>query len=86
MKKQIDGMYEIGKSEIGGVVMHIPPHLMDNHWAKTREEYWKACQEEYFARSCKKHVMICLWGFASEKQLQYEERVLKDIIERPGVN
>jgi hypothetical protein len=83
-EKAIDGMREIGKSEIGGVVMHIPPHLMDNHWAKTREDYWKACQEEYFARSCKNNVMICLWGFASEKQLRYEEGVLKDIVEDTG--
>jgi len=84
LEKAIDAMYEIGRSEIGGVVQHLPPHLMDNHWAKSREEYWKACQEEYFAKSCKNMVMICLWGFASEKQLCYEEKVLKEIMEETG--
>jgi hypothetical protein len=83
-EEAIDGMNEIGKSEIGGVLMHIPPHLMDNHWARNREQYWKACQEEYFAGSCQNNLMICLWGFASKKQLQYEERVLMGIIEETG--
>ncbi|GAI13390.1 unnamed protein product, partial [marine sediment metagenome] len=27
---------------------------------------------------------VCLWGFASEKQMQYEEKVLKQIIEETG--
>jgi len=85
-EKVIDVMHEIGKSEIGGLVMHVPPHLMDNHWARCREEYWKALQEEYFYSSCKNNVMVCLWGFASEKQLQYEERVLRDIVRETGGN
>ena len=32
------------------------------------------------AEECKNCVVICLWGFASERQLEYEEKVLLDVV------
>jgi len=80
----VDAMYEVGKSEIGGIVHHWPPVYFDWWWAKSREEYWSTWIEEYWQRNVKNCVAICLWGFASEKQVEYEEKVLKQIIEETG--
>ena len=37
--------------------------------------------EEYWQKNTKNAVAVCLWGFASPKQVEYEEKVLKQIIE-----
>jgi len=84
LEKATEAMYEIGKSEIGGIVHHWPPIYFDWWWAKSREEFWATWTEEYWQRHVKNCVAVCLWGFASEKQLEYEEKVLNLIIEDTG--
>ncbi len=80
----IEAMFEIGKAEIGGVVHKWPTVYFDWWWAKSREEYWDTWVEEYWQKNVKNCVAVCLWGFASEKQLAYEEKVLKSIIQETG--
>jgi hypothetical protein len=74
-------MYEIGKAEIGGILHSWPPVYYDWWWAKSREEYWATWVENYWQKNVKNCVAVCLWGFASKKQVEYEEKVLKQIIE-----
>jgi len=81
LTEAIQAMYEIGKAEIGGMVHLWPPTYFDWWWAKSREEYWSTWLEEYWQQNVKNCVAVCLWGFASEKQVAYEETVLKQIIE-----
>jgi hypothetical protein len=40
--------------------------------------------EEYWRKNVKNCVAVCLWGYASEKQVEYEEKVLKQIIQETG--
>jgi hypothetical protein len=84
LEKVVDTLYEIGKVEIGGIVHSWPPVYFNWWWAKSREEYWNTWLEEYWQRNCRNLVAVCLWGFASEKQVEYEEKVLKQIIEETG--
>lgn len=84
LKEVIGAMYEIGKAEIGGILHSWPPAYYDWWWAKSREEYWSTWIKEYWQKNVKNCVAICLWGFASEKQVEYEEKVLKQIIEETG--
>jgi FAD/FMN-containing dehydrogenase len=79
-EQAIEAMREIGKAEIGGVLHHWPPVYFDWWWAKSKEEYWSTWVDEYWQKNVKNCVAVCLWGFASEKQVEYEERVLKQII------
>ena len=84
LKQAVDALYEISKSEIG-VVVDIPRTADFNWWwAKSREEYWNTWLEEYWQKNVKNCVKVCLWGFASEKQVQYEEKVLMEIIRDTG--
>jgi hypothetical protein len=80
----IEAILEIGKAEIGGIVHKWPTVYFDWWWAKSREEYWNTWLDEYWQRNVRNCVSVCLWGFASEKQVEYEEKVLKQIVEDTG--
>jgi len=84
LSEAIEVMREIGKSEIGGMLHSWPPVYYNWWWAKSFEEYWSTWVDEYWQRNVNNCVAICLWGFASEKQVAYEEKVLKQIIEETG--
>jgi glycolate oxidase len=82
--ESIEAMREIGKSEIGGLLHRWPPAYFDWWWAKSKEEYWSTWIDEYWQKNVQNCVSVCLWGFASEKQVEYEEKVLEQIIEETG--
>jgi len=84
LREAIEAMYEVGKSEIGGMVHLWPPTYYDWWWAKSREEYWGTWTEDYWQKNVKNCVAVCLWGFTSEKQVEYEEKVLKQLISETG--
>ncbi len=84
LEQAIEAMREIGKSEIGGILHHWPPAYFPWWWAKSREEYWSTWVEEYWQKNVSNCVSVCLWGFASEKQVEYEEKVLMQIIQETG--
>jgi hypothetical protein len=80
----IEAMREIGKSEIGGVLHAWDTAFMCWYWAKSREECLSTWLDGYFQEHAENCVGICLWGFASEKQVRYEEQVLIQIIKETG--
>jgi glycolate oxidase len=83
-EQAIEAMLEIGRSEIGGILHHWPPTYYDWWWARSKEEYWSTWVDEYWQKNVNNCVALCLWGFASEKQVEYEGKVLKQIIEETG--
>ncbi len=84
LKETIEAIREISKCEIGGIVHSWPPTYYNWWWAKSFEEYWNTWVKEYWQKNVKNCVAVCLWGFASEKQVDYEEKVLKQIIQETG--
>jgi len=84
LKEATDAMYEIGKAEIGAILHKWPTVYFNWWWAKSTEEYWNTWLDEYWQRNVKNCVAICLWGFTSDRQLQYEKKVLKDIVRETG--
>jgi hypothetical protein len=77
-------MYELGRSEIGGVVQKWPTVYYVWWWASSNEQYWTEWQKRTFQDNVRNTVGVCLWGFSSPKQLEYEKRVLEDIIKETG--
>lgn len=77
-------LYEISRCEIGGNLQKWPVSYLNWWWAKSNEEYWETWKSGYFQKNMKNMIAVCLWAFTSEKQLQYEKRVLMDIIEETG--
>jgi len=83
-QKAVDAMYEICQAEIAGNCSKLPTSYLNWWWAKSGEEYWETWKEGYWQKNCNNMVAVCLWGFTSPKQLEYEKRVLEDIIEETG--
>lgn len=79
----IEGLRAISKAEIGSVVALFGPWNMSHHYSTSREEHWKLWDEGWFHRFgyC---VLVGIWGVTSEKQVDYEEKVLEILVEKTG--
>jgi hypothetical protein len=86
-EKAVDFMYELGRCEIGFMVSSIPP--LFRFVAQTRglgaETFWKRWAE--FGKTADKEKMdvrVLIIGWTSEKQLDYEQKVLLEVVEEFG--
>lgn len=82
-------IHEMGRSRIGYVINRIPAYWRDIAKSRGdlafRNEFWGLWNQktpEKVAERCV--VRICLVGRASQRQLEYEERVLTDIVNENG--
>ena len=80
VKKAVNAMYEICQAELGGNCSKWPTSYLNWYWAKSGEEYWETWKSRYWQDNCSNMVAVCLWGFTSSKQVEYEKGVLEDII------
>lgn len=83
LKHCVDAMHELAKAEIGGSVMKFAPFDFIAWTARTRDEFWeKMYADPFWVKMAKEGnlLTVCLWGFASEKQVTYEKKVLDQII------
>ena len=83
-QEAIETMREIGKSEIGLTLNHFPPLLFNIWTSASNESFWNTWLDEYWQKNAKHVVSFSICPFASEKQVEYEERVLKQIIQDTG--
>jgi hypothetical protein len=82
---QVKAMYEIGKAEIGGAVTKVP--LFWRHIAKAecKEDFWDTWLKETPETVANFHIVrVLLIGFTSAEQLEYDERILNDIMAELG--
>jgi FAD binding domain len=84
LSKAVDVMCEISKCELGGMVHCWPPAYYNWWYAKSREEYWQLWTDEYWQKHVTNCVATCLWGYTSEQQMAYEEKVLLQIYDETG--
>ena len=82
---QVKAMFEIGKAEIGGAVTKVPLFWRSIAKAEDKEHFWELWGKEneksvadFFL------VRVLLIGYTSEEQMQYDERVLEDIMKEVG--
>ena len=86
-EKAVDFMYELGRCEIGLMVSTIP--ALFRYVARCRGlgpgEFWKKWKE-YGENPDREvtDVRVMIIGWTSEKQLEYEEKVLKAVVEEYG--
>lgn len=82
----VDAMVEIGRAEIGTVCMRVQSLWRDLRRATSKEEYWQLYEKSkiYLEEKRPNIIRVLLVGFASEKQADYEERVLQDIAIETG--
>jgi hypothetical protein len=85
-KKAVDAMYTIGHAEIAAVVVRIPFMWRYIARAGSRNEFWEQWEKERPPEGevTSSMVRVLLCGFTSKEQLEYEERVLRDIAADTG--
>ncbi|MBN1367825.1 MAG: FAD-binding oxidoreductase [Dehalococcoidales bacterium] len=80
-----DAMYEIAQAEIGGAVTKVPLFWRALAKARCKEEFWELWSKENEQTVASFFVLrVMLIAFTSEAQMEYEERVLADIMKRHG--
>ncbi len=87
IEKAIDGMYELGRAEIGLVVMTVPPifRYVARARGKGANQFWEAWNKAADTLDREEAVVrVLLFGWTSEQQLDYEEKVLIDIADESG--
>ncbi len=87
IEKAIDAMYEMGRSEIALIVMTVPPlfRSVARNRGKGNRSFWEEWNKLGETLNRKEAVIrVLAFGWTSEKQLAYEERVLQDIIAETG--
>jgi FAD/FMN-containing dehydrogenase len=81
----VKAMYEIGKAEIAAGVTKVPLFWRAIAKANNKEEFWEIWDKESEESVAAMNVLrVLLIGFTSERQLEYEEGVLLDIMEELG--
>jgi hypothetical protein len=80
----IEGMREISKSEIGVVLHHWPPQFFAIPSAKSKEEYWNIWLDGFWQKNAANCIIFATGAVTSEKQMEYDEKVLKEIIQETG--
>lgn len=86
LEKLVEGMYEIAKAEIGAAMHTVPPTWLLIPRAESRTDFlikWHE-QKEKFRKEPLFLLRVLLVGYASEEQLKYEEKVLRDIASETG--
>ena len=73
--------YEIARAELAIVVQHNAKQFMMTWAARSKEEFHKGANEEFYPRG---YNIIALSSLTSLEQLEYEEKVLKSIVAKMG--
>lgn len=82
----VRAMREISKAEIGAAITKVPVMWRYRARATSREHFWqlwKGAKDE-IEKSTDTILLVMIIGYTSEKHLEYEERVLTDIIAETG--
>jgi len=87
IEKAMEAMYEICKVEIAGILNRWDVYQLFNFTIKCREEFWRLRAEGLYTKHLGKGAQVLtvgLWGWASPKQVEYEEKILMEIMEETG--
>jgi glycolate dehydrogenase FAD-linked subunit len=84
---QVKGMVAIGHAEVGGAVTKVPLFWRAIAKAEDKEEFWEIWGKENADTIKNFHILrVLLIGFTSEEQMEYDEKVINDImIELGGI-
>ncbi len=78
-------MFEIAKAEVAGAVTKVPIFWRAIARATCKEDFWDIWSKENEETIANFHVLrVLLIGFTSEEQMEYDERVLMDIMGELG--
>jgi len=81
----VEAMYKIGEAEVSAAMTKVPVFFRVVAKSESKEDFWELWKKESDASIANFHVLrVLLIGYTSEEQLEYEERVLMDIMKELG--
>jgi FAD/FMN-containing dehydrogenase len=84
LEEIIEAMYAIGEAEIAAVLQRFPSSWFQWATARSKEEFWKGWESGYLQKAARNVIAVWLVGFSSKRQLEFEEKVLQQIIKKTG--
>jgi hypothetical protein len=82
---QVKGMVAIGHAEVGAAVTKVPLFWRAIAKAEDKEEFWEIWGKENADTIKNFHILrVLLIGFTSEGQMEYDEKVVTDIMTELG--
>jgi FAD/FMN-containing dehydrogenase len=80
----VDAMYAIGEAEIGAVLQRYPSAWFQWASSSSKEEFRQGWESGYLQKAAENIIAVWLVGFSSQRQLEYEEKVLQHIVKKTG--
>lgn len=81
----IEAMYQMGLAEVGAAATKVPLLWRSLAKAKSKEEFWELWSKENQESVSKTHILrVLIIGYTSEENLEYDEKVLMDIVKELG--
>ncbi len=81
LKKSAELFYEMGKAEIGEVATHLAQQFLYTYSSVTKQDLFDNIKNDVFPSG---FVVVALQAKTSFKQMEYEEKVLKEIVKKVG--
>jgi glycolate oxidase len=81
LKKSVDLFYEMGKAEIAGVATHLAQQFLYTYSSQTKQDLFENIENNVFPSG---FVVVALMATTSLRQLEYEEKVLKELVAKVG--
>jgi hypothetical protein len=82
----IQAIEQLGKAEVAGWLMKFSVTDFVLWYARSMELFWEEWNDEFWTKQKEDGHMIALslWGFAGTKQVEYEEKVVQDVMKEFG--
>lgn len=84
LDKMIDAMYEIGRCEIASRLVHLRKGWYPAEVSLKQEDFWDMWEGEEYHQTFHNLVAVVLETQATTRQLDYEEAVLREIVDEYG--
>jgi glycolate oxidase len=81
LKKSAELFYEMGKAEIAEVATHLAQQFLYTYSSQTKQDLFENIENNVFPSG---FVVVALQAKTSLRQMEYEEKVLKELVKKVG--
>jgi FAD/FMN-containing dehydrogenase len=81
LKLSAELFYEMGKAEIAVTATHLAKQFLYTYSSETKQDLFENMENDVFPSG---FIVVALQATTSPKQIEYEERVLRDIVAKVG--
>jgi len=83
-RRLVDALYEIGRCEVGYAIHSITPHQAAGWYCRSNKQFFQLYFGEKYFHKWAPLLLVHIVALTSRKQLEYEEKVLKQVVKEYG--